>query len=480
MILKNTISICTILVVLVMGTLGTFIWQLPEVQAQTQTSSILSQACPIDGTVRAEFQRASFPDEVGDSFSGTIQVTNDTGYVMSGVKVAVAAYKTAADKTPVFWTVLSDSYQLRPSENLQFPVELSLATLPAGEYILKVFAMQGDETAVLGAVIRDVGYVNGFKLIKSTVRANDVTIAVTVNDKKSTGQILTLSNHNAMIASIKTINDGKTTPFTSQILGVITQGEVPLGAAVREEMSELILLTPEAQTVTEVIDNYVERGVYTIYAGLIDSLALQPFVSVPIQIADTDEGGPWAYISKVGLSDYPLQTNSTVVACVEYTGAELIINRFLEPLAVEFTLSSEGVDIANKHVTSIETGTRDYFSFTPQVATNEFGLTVDFLQERYRGAMVQNEDGSLDLPETLLSVVDTINLLSTCSNPEVCGQTVAASVNKEISNSNSAQKSAWFYAGISLASLLLMYIMLRRLEPKKNPPSNDLNEGELE
>lgn len=484
MISKNIISILILLTIFLTSTLGVFIYQpllatanlfSTEVEAVASTTS---NTCPIEGSVWASFNNAEDKTYVEDIFYSEIVLTNDTTYTLGGERLVVAVYKSSLSTVPSYWTVLSDEYMLLPKTSLSIVNDLDLSVLPAGEYKVKVFSIQGDETALLGAVLRDTAEVDGVTLIKSTPKKSDVSILVTVNDQVYEGKPIIFKERTPLAVQIKTKNNNNLPLVGSSMLGVVTQGNVPLGTAVRIGKLDVVKLIPGGTRVTSLTDNFVEGGKYTVYAGLVSPNAFSPLVEVPVIVSESEYEGSWSYVSRIGLSNYPLQLDSDVVACISNIGSNKGRDLFSEPLGLKLTLSTEAGEIFAKKLNSLEADTDNYFIFNPQTQVSDFSLTVDLFQKRFSPeAVVSDELPSNEILTDELFLVDTIIQSFVCVEGDTCRQITAGSSNE---NKQAPQRPFWFYAGIVIAAALLLYIMLRRLPPEKGPSTKSRSSNELQ
>lgn len=437
--------------------------------------------CPIVGEINSSFsQKSDQVVKVEDTFFETISVTNDTNYTMAGVRVAVVAYFDGTE-VPAFWTMLPEVHQLQPKMSKVLPVEINLKTLPAGQYVFKVFATQGDEVAMLGKIINDNFNLKGLSVIKSDSQTDNLSISTAVNGTKYTGQTIVIPKYSDINAAIETINSNELPLLNSSLVAVITQGKVPLGAAVRVEKKELVTLVPQAKRLTKLTDLHVEGGEYTVYVALTNEglLQFQPISSVPVKVADTEGESSWAYVSKVGLSDYPLKIDSEVVACVNYVGQEKNSDLFLEPLELNFTLKF-GSEVKTFLAKSSEMATANYFHYTPQqLNLKNFSLQTDFLQERFRGLAISadtpnetEEEGDV-LTNISLTEVDRLQQSFICVDAEVCSGTNITPVLSGDTTTSHNNKPLWFFGSILVTASLLMYLLLGRLEAEVDHGKKD-------
>ena len=445
-------------------------------------SDVDSDFCPVVDPLEAQLSNINGVYEAEDTFSDRIIITNSTDYVLGGVRVAVAIFSSVDDLIPDYWTVLPGSHKYPPGANMGIPIDIGLEALPAGTYLLKPFAIQGDETALLGAAVRDSERTPGITVIKTTPAESDVSIELSINDSSFVGQEISFESKQPIEVSIKTINNNSEPMHTSHMLGVITQGDTPLGAAVTSDVLDSANPIPGSSRTTELIDRFADEGAYTVYSALVTEGYFQPIVSAPITIGEVKPGLSWAYVSAVGLGNYPLQVKSEVVACVDYVGFSRVGNNLPEELSVNFVITEADTAqvLASRSIKSTDIENSD-FSFYPRIKSSNFIVETEFLQGRFnKNIVLESEDNSDQGEVSNLSVVDTMIHEFVCTDTNVCSHIIEKDQFAiEIVYADDT-KSVWFYTGIVVASLLLMYILVGRLPKKKDSeveeiiePSND-------
>lgn len=485
MILQKITTTITLSAVLLFGTFGFFLGQITTAAAMTDASGAL--VCPITGSLSVSFEgNSEAVRTVEDRFSERIALRNSSSYALGGIRLGVGVYEAAVGATPDYWTVLPDVFTISADDQLKHQLELDLSALPPGQYQVRVYAIQGDETAVLGAALLDDGQANALTVVKSAPQTSFVTVSVEVGGQVSQGQTLVMPDQSHLTVKAVTANkNDKPLLNNSRMNAVISQGKVPLGAAVRQSTLDSVKLVPGTSRITEVVDRNVEWGEYTVFAALISDNMIQPLVSVPVRIGENDFGGKdfWPYVSKVGLSDYPLKADSEVVACIDYIGEDKTPLRFLEFMGVDFTFSDtpDGEGVV-KRLISTEVETNNYFAFTAGREVADFTVKVDLLKEIIMPQLSEEETNAGIRPNTL-EVVNTTTQSFSCSS---IGDRGCASKNPVASSIGSTAPEEgnphpfWFYAGIIIAAALLLYIMLRRLPPESQDTGKKYNAEELQ
>lgn len=486
MILQKITTTLTLSAILFFSTFGFLFVQPTPVAAMTDASG--AQVCPITGSLSARFEGNSAEVRtVEDRLSERVVLRNISAYTLGGIRLGVGVYEAAVGATPDYWTVLPDVLTIGADDELKHQLNLDLSALPAGQYQVRVFAIQGDETAVLGAALLDDGQASSIEVVKSTPQASFVTVSLEVGGQVSQGQTLVMPDRSHLTVKAVTANkNDKPLLNNSRMDTVITQGKVPLGTAVRQSKLDSVKLVPGTARITELVDRNVEWGEYTVYAALISDNIMQPLVFAPVRIGDGKVGGKdfWPYVSKVGLSDYPLKADSEVVACIDYVGKDKTPLRFLEFMGVDFTFSDnkgEGED-ATSRLVSTEVDTNNYFVYAPGKEAEDFTVKVDLLSEIIRPQLTEEQTSSGVRPNTLEAVNLTAQTFSCSSFGErgcVFREPTNTSIDTSLPNEGNPHPF-WFYAGIIIAAALLLYIMLRRLPPESQDTGKKYNSEELQ
>lgn len=426
-----------------------------------QSNALVGGLCPIGGLPVATFLS---PDDIvlDDVFTGGVEVTNTSDYFMAGLQVVIGLYPDETATAPSYWSILPETAQLAAGAQQATDFTLDITNVPSGSYVAKVAVAQGDETAALGTLLRDATSMDSLRVTKESERATPVNVRMTVND--STAEVVTIPDRTDIVARIETTNATPAPLLNSKMLGVITQGMVPLGAAVRSEVRDEVKLIPGQTRQTNVQDIFVEGGDYSVYAALLSEGVFQPIVAKTVRIADTAGETSWAYVSQIGISEFPLTPHSQVVACVNWLG-DTDGMRFTESLGIAATVSSESGQEVQVDIYSDDTPNQNFFAFRPGALAGSVQLSLDFLQERFKASVIMDEGMDItDVDTTSLIKVDTFALKLDCSSG--CDSLGGAVGIEDQNIFFGTAYSFWYYLGIVLAATLLMYVMLRRLPPE--------------
>jgi hypothetical protein len=471
--MSSLISIITIIICF----LGVFTLDTSVLHANTNTTEPENynlKTCPIDNTSYVSFTGISDDTYLVDEvLNNEITLLNKTPYVFGGVKIAVAVFDSSSESLPTYWSVLPNEYTLIPNTPLFINPELDLSMISTGEYTVKVFSIQGDEIALLGAIIRDSKYTTGIKINKTSPRKTYTSVSVTVNDQIYKGQTIPFTKRGEPIdVEITTKNENDFPLLGNSMLGVITQGTVPLGTAVQVDKVDLMKLIPDGTRTTKLVDKFTHGGEYTVYAGIISPDTLSPLIAITVGSLDSKHKTNWSYVSKIGLSNYPLKPDSDVVVCLDKVFNDGK-NNYLFPETLEINLilnSANGVNF-NKKINTNDISSNDFFIFHPQTETSNFILTTNLLQQRFYteySKTTEQTNDDLNSKSDNLILVDTIRHTFECTNEKLCDNELSdySTMNNFINGLQ--QKPIWFYASITLVGILLLYIILRRILLEKN------------
>ncbi len=467
---KNTATFVQLLTVL-MVCITTMFFLLQPANAQVDNDQDL--VCPIQGFVSVYFEGTDGSLQVGDIFSQSVVITNDTNYTFGDVRIAVAVYETSLDTKPSHWSLLSDIYQINSGMSIKLPIEIDMSVLPAGEHLIKIFAVQGDAVTVLGHVMNGGIETTFTNFYKNTVSKNTVDIDISLDENRLSKGVI--------YADIITTNKADYVLRDHSVLSVIALGDVPLGAAIWVSKVDKMLLVPTDKRKVVLQSVQTMSGFYTIYATLVGEGVLNPIVSTPVQVGEKQPEGSWPYLSKIGLTSYPLLAKGKVVTCVNYVGKNKDTNKFLEPLVLEMTLTEDLGLVMRHRKISTNVGTDNYFSFTSPDSLDDFDLSIGLFHQRFPSQIVSNSESEREnVIINSLSLVQTITQSFSCGDYEFCY--MEENVLVEDVKSYNEPYSFWFYFGITLSSLLLMYLMLVRLGSSKGSgeESDELSKYELQ
>ncbi|MCD5381602.1 MAG: hypothetical protein LR008_03440 [Candidatus Pacebacteria bacterium] len=434
--------------------------------AQAQYSN--SNLCPVDGYVSIN---STITEGViaEDELLVVFEMANDSSYMMAGFSVGVGVYSSPESQVPDFWTVLPEQVNISAKSNYSIPATLDISALPAGNYTVKVFVNQGDKTSVLGAAIRG-GENNSFSLTKTSPQNSFTEMNITVNEELSRDKVVKLNPGQNLVVEVNTINKNNTPIIGGEIILSLNEGMVPLGGAVSKVVSNKTSLIPNTQKTTKLKDKLGPAGEYTAYAVLITDNTLQPIKKTEILVGAGGGKITWPYISLVAISDFPLQETSELIACVDYVGAYEGVLELVMPTGINFSTTNQEENTF-KQVSNLGGGTEMFFKTVPGISATQLDLKVALLEDVYGKTTISGEEPEWVKGESdnFLTETQTVSISTDCLEGGLCkdGWEKPETVYVNSIQNEPESESFYFYIGVILVALLLMYLMLRRLPPEK-------------
>jgi len=447
-----------------------------------EADSIPSQPsqCPIDGFVSVAFNNSD-KYQIETDLVSTLVLSNTSSYVMGGVRVGLAVYSNTAQIIPDYWFVSDEQYQLLAGEMRNVDVTIDASIMPAGEYVVRSFAMQGDEAAVLGAIMRGESEAAN-TIIKRSQKTSDVAVVAVVNGERSNGQTVLLEQGENIGVAVQTTNTNDVPLLDSSMVITISQGDVPLGAALRESVRDSVKLVPNGMRDSQVFDQFTESGDYSVFAALVTKNTFQPVEYVSVKVGSDSAAESWAYLSQVGVSDLVLNTDTEVVGCINYLGAASELQGVIETLAMEVTVT-DGENVLFTNEVQTQDMQQSFLSVNPGLSAEKVVVSATLLQQRFPSTIgredeeIQNVSGETEI---FFTPVQTLVFDIACESDEGCSSGDGAiTMTDEGSSDTQARNSFYFYAAIVIAAALLLYIMLRRLHPEE-PVATEANSNELQ
>lgn len=443
----------------------------------TMQDSTPSQ-CPIDGFAIAEID-ANEKITIDSELIATINLQNTSQFVLGGVRVGLGVYSTKSQLVPDYWFV-SEQSTLAAGQTTELQLQIDASIMPAGEYILRSFTMQGGAAEVLGAITRGASD-DSAQLVKVAPAASQVSIGVTVNGTVSNGQTIVVADGENIEVAVATKNNNSVPLINSTMVAVISQGDVPLGAAVREMTVDSVKLVPGGTRNTQLTDRFTETGKYSVYAGLVTENTFQPIEYAPLNLGDEVATQSWAYLSKIGVNTEGLVPESEMVGCFNYIGENAESASLQETLGLEIKISNGEAIVSTTEVRTDATPGKTFVSIQPGITLEKALVTATLLQERFSSVIGAEGVGSLEVDgetEMFLTPVQSASFTLECVNIEGCGvDNEQAPVSSQGLLDTDGGNSFYFYAAIVIAAALLLYIMLRRLHPEEDSlKENNSNE----
>jgi hypothetical protein len=146
-----------------------------------------------------------------------------------------------------------------------------------------------------------------------------------------------------------------------------------------------------------------------------------------------------------------------------------------------FTGTVGEAEIFSNKVSNLDGNLAMFFSQKIGMTGEAVKITASLLEDTTGSLMYAgDEPAEVEmLPMDYLAPTQTIELTLTCSENSGCeADSVAATNNNYVPMG--PREPFWFYAGVVIAALLLMYLMLRRLHPDDNHLNSKLSDSELQ
>lgn len=428
--------------------------------AQAQTEML----CPLHSDIQATIVNSA-EQSLQKIHTTEVRVSNQNPQYLPGVRVGIALFSKNDLVTPKFWRVTNESYLLAPASEISVLLESEVSKVPAGEYVLKAFAFQGSEADLLGIIMRDAEQVTGVTFKKTAAAETEVSFLVSIDNVPTQNEKM-MSFGDLPQFKVETKNLGKTPIFDTTLLHVVTQGKIPLGGAVLRSVSDKTTLLPQFARINEFSTQpYGFAASGLLIATLIDSTGFAPIKIIDLSISNEGEEASWLYFSRIGFSQYPLTEEDQIVSCVSYIGPWEELNYVPESLSTSIEISNQKQTLYSESIFN-EQDRKKYFSFRPELVAGTFDITLALSQKRLNSIYLDGDASSAqsDIKNGLtLSDRKTFSLV--CEE-EWCQSIVATrEVGEEKELVANHVRSFWFYAGIVIAAALLMYLMLRRLDP---------------
>lgn len=466
-----------VLIPILMASLVLSFLSLPLAQAQEESVSL---ACPIQGAFAITSDLVGKNLTVEDDFSGTFSVENGSAYFLAGVSVGIGIYESATSLVPSFWTVLPNKIDLLPQAGSVVEADLNLSALPAGEYIVKLFIGQGDGLALFGIALRDVDTVAAFTINKVTPSTADIDLTFGLNGKPAAAKNqIDFGKTSALEATAK--NNGTLPVTNAKLVTVLTQGSIPLASAVvKSEVGNLKLIPNGVQTI-KLADGALVEGDYTAYVLVNTENTFQPVESIQIKVGERAGVNTWPYVSLVGISDFPTKAESEVIACINYLGAGAEARQLHSVLGVEFTGTAGTDKLFSNKVSNLDGSLAMFLSQKIGVSSQDLKITASLLEDTNGSLMYAGTEpeGVKIAPIDYLVPTQTIELNLTCSASLGC-EPKSNDTMVENYLPTGPTEPFWFYAGVVIAALLLMYLMLRRLNTSGTELNSKLSDSELQ
>lgn len=402
--------------------------------------------CPIDNALTASFVSPRENKQATTVMRESIAIRNSSAYTMQGHTLAVAWY--GQEGSLAYFTVVADDVALAPEEQTVVPVAIDVQALLPGQYTMKPFLVPGDAVAVLGHLT--MGKAGpGTLFFKAGEAVPTITLELLVNG--TSPQSTQVAPGQALTVSALTTNTASTPLLNGKTVVALSQGNIPLGEAVRISVADSIKLFPGSKRTTSLFEPFVGTGPHTLTAGVFIPNVAQPIIAQSFQVGEGTDTRSFSYLSALGIGSYSDEMGVPVVACVEDTNTDR--SRGGEALEIR----------VDDYIQQIDTLPRDAAGATftlPQVS-GEAAVTIALLSPRER-ARASSQSEAEALANDGLVPVQTISFMPQCERFDICISQLADSAGDFV-HEPLFKTSVWFYLGIMLAALLLQLVILQRL-----------------
>lgn len=430
--------------------------------------------CPLHSDIIVQFQN-NFDEtmSVNDELIIDLVLFNQNPYYMPGVRVVLGLFNNGDSSTPDYWYMSDENLMLAPSSEVKLSIDTKLSIIPAGDYVLKAIAFQGNEVALLGALWRDNQDLNKIHLNKNIDADLKVDLSVFVNNQL-TNKERTVSVGSAPELRIETKNLNPTPLQNVKLLSMVGLGEVPLGGSILGMVSDQTPLLPQFARINEFSTQPYKMDMSgIILSTFVDGVNFTPIKSINL-LVNNNEDLSFPYISSIGLSEYPLTANTEVVACVTYNGPWQELGYIPEVLQGSLVITSEGKEVFNNYIYSNDMLEANYFSFFPQIKLNDFELNFNLLQNRLNSKYAEELDGQTQNKTNDNFISTDQRIITVSCLGDNCNFDTLHSIDEENTNVVNQQLSLWFYL-VSMAILMVIIYILYRVKSAR-PPHESIDE----
>ena len=402
--------------------------------------------------------------EVSDIFSANILISNRSPLYLSDIRVGAALFSPDDSETPLYW-VFSDQPSISyPTTETKTTLTASLQAVEPGSYNVKVAAVQGNNTDLLGKLIKQT---DTYPLIKSNKATDVPSISIEVEEEVNK---FDPNRAPKLLVLAKTSHDKENFVLRdSELLLVISEGAAPLGSAVVSEVTDSVAIFPNTdwETKVEAVEYY--NNEISVYAALSTGGIMQPIEKATINLNFTNQARSWSYMSTFGSIEKLQDSNSTFVTCVEAFNEDLGVGFVQEESMVKLTLINPDPEGDNTDLYSKISSDNSFIFNTNSQGDVDVELSLYQLKynlNKFDKALIQegNEKAALYL-------ADKVELNLFCDSPDCyLDEGVDQKGSGDSSMFNSIKEhtySFYYYMGIIIAASLLMYLMLHRLGPEE-------------
>lgn len=389
--------------------------------------------------------------EVSDSISNVIVIENISDFHVGGVTVGIGVFKNQILSHVL---VVAEHVTLEPKTTQAITFDAAASMLPVGEYQYRAVATQGSSADFLADLLIDendrritfnkIG--DSKPLLDAQISINEEAIEI-VDDSRPLS--ITVATKNVSSAPI----------FEAEIDLVFARGSVPYGTAMLSKTIDQAKLFPGSSRQTSLTTYFYNRGPHTLFVVQQLPAMLSPVTILPIQIGDRTNTVYETRLSAIGAKRDG--DNMRLVGCIEELRNAEVYKSEVATVSAQATQSPDFIG----EVVSSE-GNQFVTLMAPLLASQETVTSLSLFRTE------SETTNSEDISQSISLTFDCDRHRSLCNIDTA--EAVADFVQEE-----TTQISFWFYAGIALAGLLVMLLIVKRLKPETGHHDKHHSEHEL-
>jgi len=427
------------LIVVLTFVVGTVFFAVAPTSLHAQAEALTF--CPLENNLIVGFRDSMELRDTDGRLADELVLINNSEYIVQGMSLAIAWYTDAGE--PSHAVILANDVALAAKEQTVYSFSTDVSTIPAGTYTMRPLLVAGDEVAVLGHIING-GVGPGTPFSKNAAATPSLTVTTNVG-----GEAIVPGS--ALSVEVITTNLSPTPILEGKVVVAISNGDIPLGEAVKTSVIDSLKLFPGSRRTTALLDPFVTSGTHAVTSLVLLPNVVQAVMSRIIIVGESTEGYSFSYLSGLGFSAHSDSLNVSAVACISETNPD--IPRSGESLELTSADFSQMVDTLPNDTSAV--------AFTLPSISNEAAVTLALLAPRER-ALATNQTEAEALDGDGLVPVQTISFFPECERFDICFKDLTQTAGEFIEEP-AFKTSIWFYLGIMLAALLLQLVILRRL-----------------
>lgn len=409
---------------------------------ETDTSETVF--CSIESPLLARVTNAE-SETIEDKLRNTIIVENMSDKHIGGVNVAVGVF-TGDDLTHLYVAETDKSIPPNSRDATIFSVDTSV--LPAGDYTYQVVAEQGDVSSIISALILNNDR-NSVPITKTSDSTDLLQTEIVINSESvGAGESVQLKVGESISIETATINTSALPLFDVEVDVLLTENDVPFGDAVVSYVHDEAKLFPGSKRVTKSIGNSVLQGPFSVFVTQHIPDTLMPLLHQDIQVGSIESHGYATRMSRVGVGERVNDSELEVAVCLEELRSGETHRDRVESVAIQLTQpeTDYNSDILSNVNNVVEVLT------TMPIMNDDVNTSVALL------AVADNSSNGQLLTK------QKIDFTFDCELHNICFEEVVEAA-VEFTQTDAAQTTFWFYGGIAVAALLMLFLIVSRVRP---------------